>query len=114
MKEPALEPPQLIVYPVRECFNVAAWRAGWRRDAYRCDGEASEQTELRARGAVDRRLGLQQAELQEPNGWDDGAEVEENHGGKPKKKKKKPPKEGNEWVFFRNRLFFFFFCHTLK
>lgn len=88
---------------------MAAWRAGWRREAYRCDGEVSEQMELRARGVVvvDRHLGVQQAELQKPNGWDDSTEVKENHGGKPKKKKKRPPKERNEWVIFRDTHIFF-------
>ena len=60
------------------------------RDAYRCDRDVSQQMKLGARGIVDRQLGLQQAQLQKPNGWDDSTEVQENHGGEPEKG---PPKE---------------------
>lgn len=68
----------------------------------------SQQTKLGAGGVVDRQLGLQQAQLQEPNGRDDGTEVEEHHGGEPKRG---PPKEKIGrcvWVFLLTRLFFFF------
>lgn len=41
---------------------------------------------LGAWGVVDKHLGLQQAQLQKPDGWDDSTEVKENHGGKPKEK----------------------------
>lgn len=51
---------------------------------------------LRAGKVVDGQLGLQQAQLQEPNGRDDGTEVEEHHGGEPKRG---PPKE---------KIFFFY------
>lgn len=67
-----------------------AGRAVLWQDAYRCDRDVSQQMKLRARGVVDRQLGLQQAQLQEPNGRDDSTEVEENHGGEPKRG---PPKE---------------------
>lgn len=84
---------------------MAVWRAGWRWDAYHCDREVSEQMELRAQGVVARRLGLQQAELQKPNGWDDGTEVKENHGGKPKKKKDHQRRETNR-LFSGTCIFF--------
>lgn len=116
---------QLIFYPrppppckievfcnTRWCVHVAAWRAGWRRDTYRCDREVSEQMELRPQGGVCRHLGLQQAELQKPNGRDDSSEVKENHRGKPKKKKKRPWKERRNGLFSGTCIFYFIFFAT--
>lgn len=62
-------------------------------DAYRCDRDVSQQMKLGAGGIVDGQLGLQQAQLQKPNGWNDSTEVEENHWGEPKRG---PPKEKRE------------------
>lgn len=70
--------------------------------AYRCDRDVSQQMKLGAGGIVDKQLGLQQAQLQKPNGGDDGTEVEENHGREPKRR---PPKEreGGGRLFLERR-----------
>lgn len=87
------------------------WRALLCRDTYHCDREVSQQLKLRARGIVDRHLGLQQAQLQKPNGGDDSTEVEENHGGEPKRGPPNEKGKGGGQVIFSDMLFF---CHPLK
>lgn len=84
-----------------------------RPDAYRWHGDVSQQTKLGAGGVVDGQLGLQQAQLQEPNGRDDGTEVEEHHGGEPKRG---PPKEkiGRCVGIFTDTPFFFFLPYPGK
>lgn len=70
---------------------------------------------FRARGVVDGKLGLQQAQFQKPNGRDDSTEVEENHGGEPKRgppmEKEgggKEEREGGSVIFSDTLLFFLF------
>lgn len=57
---------------------------------------------------MDRQLGLQQAELQKPNGWYDSAEVKENHGGEPGRRPRGETRDNTVTGLFLGCLFILF------